>query len=139
MVTQEAIQGKWHEIKGKLHDRWGQLNDDELERAQGNVEQLVGTIQRKTGAAREEIERYLEDAASTGAARGQQVVEAASRYAHVASEQLHESTRQAMDAAHEGYVEAQRFVRSRPFESLATCFGIGLVTGVVVGLMLRSK
>lgn len=139
MVTQETLQGHWQEIKGKLHARWGQLSDDELERARGTVEQLVGVIQRKTGAAREEIERYLDAATSDTGSAAQQASETVQRYAQVASERIQDTARQAADTAREGYQQAQQMVQQRPFESLAACFGIGMVTGVVLGLMLRSR
>jgi uncharacterized protein YjbJ (UPF0337 family) len=59
VVNAQILQGQWNEVKGKLRSKWGQLTSDELQQFNGNVDQLVGTIQRKTGEARESIERYL--------------------------------------------------------------------------------
>jgi len=39
----------------------------------------------------------------------------------------------------QGYEEAEKVVRQRPAESVAVCFGAGVLVGVFVGLMLRSR
>ena len=42
-------------------------------------------------------------------------------------------------AGREGYADVRAMVRKRPAESLLACFGVGLVTGVVVSLLLQRK
>ena len=66
MISQQTLKGSWNEIAGKLRSKWGQLSEDELERHQGNVQELVGYIQRKTGVARDQIERFLNDLGAEG-------------------------------------------------------------------------
>ena len=61
MSTQERMIGNWNQIKGKVKQRWGQLTDDELSEVEGNIDQLVGLIQQKTGDAREQIERVVNE------------------------------------------------------------------------------
>ena len=139
MGEHQMWEGCWHDLKAELHRRWDQLRDDDLESARGNLDALVGTIQEKTGATRDEVERYLNDTYRTLAARGQQAVETAREYANVAADRVNESSEFAAEAMREGYEQAQEIVRRRPLESLAFCFGLGVVTGVVVGLALRSK
>jgi ElaB/YqjD/DUF883 family membrane-anchored ribosome-binding protein len=36
-----------------------------------------------------------------------------------------------------GYRSAEQMVQSRPAESLATAFGVGLVAGLIIGLVSR--
>ena len=60
-------------------------------------------------------------------------------YAQHASETVQHTGKQAADQVRAGYDEAERFVRNRPGESLLVCFGVGLITGVVVALSLRSR
>lgn len=139
MVNQQVLEGNWNEIKGKLRDRWGQLAGDELESAHGSIEQLVGTIQRQTGEARESVEQYLEQLTDSGASMVSQAAATARNYAHTAQEAVHDAARQASQAIHSGYERTERTVQKHPLESLAVCFGTGLITGVVVGLMLRSR
>lgn len=138
MLSEQTMQGHWNEIKGKLRSKWGQLTDDELQRAQGNVSQLIGTIQRKTGEARENIEEFFDQLESSASSAVGSATETVRRYALDASESVQEGTRQAAEKIRESYADAETLVRERPAESVAVCFGAGLITGVVVGLLLRS-
>ena len=124
MINQQILEGNWNEIKGKLREKWGQLTDDDLPQIRGEAEQIVGIIQRKTGEAREVVEEYLQEI-SGGAASAAATVR---DYAQHASDQVRA-----------GYTKADRFVRDRPGESLLVCFGVGLITGVVIALSLRSR
>jgi uncharacterized protein YjbJ (UPF0337 family) len=133
MVTQQQLKGSWREIVGGIKRRWGNLTDDELTSAEGSVEQLVGLIQRKTGEAREKIEQYIDQLAGDGTAEGfretaKQYVDTAKQYADQARESLQS-----------GYVEAERMLKRHPMESVAIAFGAGLIGGLVVGLMIRSR
>lgn len=138
-VNQQAIQGSWNQIKGKLRERWGQVAEDELEEARGNVDQLVGLIQRRTGETRDEIETYLQKAAADGASVVEQTKEAVVSAAGRTRESAEEMAKRATESARAGYVQTEQVVRSRPVESLAVCFGAGLITGVVIGLLTGSK
>jgi len=133
MVTQQQLKGSWREIVGGIKKRWGNLTDDELTSAEGSVEQLVGLIQRKTGEAREKIEQYIDQLAGDGTVEtmretAKQYVDTAKQYADQAREQIQT-----------GYVEAERMVQRHPLESVAVAFGAGLIGGVIVGLMIRSR
>ena len=137
MINQQTIQGNWNEIKGKLRSKWGTLTDDDLKVFNGNVDQLLGTIQRKTGEARESIEQFFEQFSVNGASAIGQAGETVRAYAQQAAEAVQGTSQQAADSVREGYAEVEKFVRQRPAESLAVCFGVGVITGVVVGLLLR--
>jgi len=146
MVNAQTLQGNWNEIKGKLRTKWGQLTNDELQSFSGNVDQLVGTIQRKTGEARNSIEHYLEELSSNGASAFSQASETAREYAQQAasavqegSKKAAESMRQGYDSMRQGYEEAEEMIRQRPGESIAVCFGVGMVVGLLLGLSVRSR
>ena len=47
--------------------------------------------------------------------------------------------KQATDQMMAGYRQAEEFVQQRPGESLALCFGVGLVVGVVLAMMISSR
>lgn len=138
-VNQQTLKGNWNEIKGKLRDRWGQLSGEELESVHGNIEQLVGTIQRKTGEGRESVERYLEELTNNGATIVSQAAETVRGYAHSAQDAVQDAAQHASETVKSGYAMTESVVQKRPVESLAVCFGAGLITGVVVGVMLRSR
>ena len=139
MINQQTLQGNWNEIKGKLRSKWGELTDDDVTIFNGNVEQLLGTIQRKTGEARECIEQFFEQFNSNGASAIGQAGETVRAYAQQAAETVQEASKQASASVREGCAEVENFVRQRPAESLAVCFGVGVITGVVVGLLFRSR
>lgn len=139
MISQQTLQGKWNEIKGMLRSKWGALTDDDVMVFNGNVEQLVGTIQRRTGEARESVEQFLDQCASDSASaisRAGATVRAGAQHAAAA---VQESSNRAAASVREGYADVEDMVRKRPIESLAVCFGAGLVAGVVVSLLVRWR
>ena len=138
-MNQQILEGNWNEIKGKLRQKWGQLTDDDLPQIRGDVDQIIGAIQRKTGEKREAIERYLQEMSGSAASAIGTTAEAVCDYAQHASEAVQHSAKQAANQVRAGYNEAGRFVRDRPGESLLVCFGVGLITGVVIALSLRSR
>ncbi len=139
MVNQQVLTGNWNEIKGKIRSRWGQLTDDDLGQFRGEVDHLVGTIQRKSGEGREAIERYLNELSGSAASTFGQAAEGVRQYAQRTADGVQNTARQAADQVQAGYREAERFVHDRPRESLAMCFGAGLVAGVLISMMLSSK
>lgn len=53
------IKGNWNIAKGKLKQKWGELTDDDLDYAEGKQDELVGRIQKRTGQAREDVEKAI--------------------------------------------------------------------------------
>ena len=139
MTNQQTFQGNWNEIKGKLRSKWGSLTEDDLKVFNGNLEELVGMIQRKTGAAKESIEHFCEQFTSEGASAISSASEAVRAGAHQAVEMVQKTSQQAAASVRKGVSEIEETVRKRPAESLAVCFGVGVITGVVVSLLLRSR
>ena len=134
---------KWIQPKSQERPKRPQtkkeLTDDDIAMFNGNVDQLMGTIQRKTGAARESIENFLGQITSGGAAAISGVGDSARAGAHQAMESIQASSDAAAAAVRDGYADLEAIVRKRPAESLLACFGVGLVTGVVVSLLLQRK
>ncbi|TVS12778.1 MAG: CsbD family protein [Planctomycetaceae bacterium] len=138
-VNQQVMKGSWNQIKGKLRERWGQVTEDELEEARGNADQIVGLIQQRTGETRGEIEAYLERAASEAASVVERTKEAVVNTVCQTGENAQEMASRATESARAGYMQTERVIRSHPVESLAVCFGAGMITGVVIGLLMRAK
>ena len=136
MINQQTLLGNWNEIKGKLRSNWGSLTDDDLTIIDGNVDQLVGAIQRKTGEARESIEHFFEQLTSNGAAVVSRAGETVRAGAQQASDSVQETSQKVATSVRDGFAEVQHMVQKRPAESLAVCFGAGVVVGVVVTLFL---
>jgi uncharacterized protein YjbJ (UPF0337 family) len=139
MINQSTLQGHWNEIKGELRKHWGQLTNDELQSFNGNVEQLVGLIQRKTGETRSAVEDYLGELTAQGASAIAQGTEEVRRYAQQTADRIQEGSKQAVESFRQGYEDAETFVRDRPSESVAICFGVGVFVGLMLGLTLRRN
>jgi len=139
MINQQTLQGNWNEIKGKLRSKWGSLTDDDLTTFNGNVDQLVGTIQRKTGEARDGIEQFFEQLTAGGAAAISRAGETVRAGAQQAVDSVQKTSQKAAASVRAGYADVEEMVRQRPTESLAVCFGAGVITGVVVSLLLRWR
>lgn len=128
MLTQEEIRGNWNQLSGKIKEVWGVVTDQELKQVQGNVEQLIGLIQRKTGQSRQEIEQRLGEFS-----------EVASSMAHQATEKIRDTAENVRARAIDTYSNAEHMIRERPTESIAVAFGTGLIAGIIVGLLSRSR
>jgi len=157
MITREELKGRWNEIRGQIKQKWGQLTDDDLRQAEGNTDQLIGLIQRKTGEGREQISRFFDNmtkeagdkATDVMGQAGQMVNQAAEtaqryaqdagKYAQEAGKYVQEGYEQASKSVQEGFHQAEETVRSRPVESLAVAFGTGVITGLLVALVVRSR
>jgi uncharacterized protein YjbJ (UPF0337 family) len=138
MINQQTIQGSWNEISGKIREKWGQLTDNDLQRFKGDAKQLVGFIQQKTGEAKGEVEKFLNDAMPEGFSL-QHLAETAEEYATKAYDTAKESVDQVTGKLRDGYDSAEKMVQKRPGESVAAAFGAGLVAGLVVALLVRSR
>lgn len=139
MATTQQFRGKWNELSGRLKEKWGVLASDDLSRFEGNLEQLVGYVQQKTGKAREEVEKFVDSVASNSAQAYDKVASVAKEYVSEATDAVRQGYEQASANLSEGYERAEDLVRQRPAESLAVVFGAGLISGVVLTLMLRSR
>lgn len=139
MATQQKLAGNWNQLKGLLRERWGQLSDDELQEVQGNFEQLVGLIQGKTGQAKSKIENIVQELSEQSAGFLGQAKEMARGYLGDAGESVDATAAEIRDRMTARYSDAQHMVQRRPAESVAVAFGTGLIAGVIVGLVLRTR
>ena len=135
MINQQVLGGQWHELSGRLKAKWDKLSDDDLRTFNGNLEQLVGRIQHKTGEAREDIERFLDEITDEDSGVLSSV---RSKFDETAG-QAAESAREGYDALRQGYAEAEKVVQQRPGQAVAIAFGLGLLGGLGVALLLRGR
>jgi uncharacterized protein YjbJ (UPF0337 family) len=139
MINQATLQGNWNEIKGKLRKHWGQLTDDDVQIFNGNVDQLVGLIQRRTGEARAQVEEYLDELTSRGSAALGEATENVREYVQQAADRIQEGSHQAYETFRGGYEQAEDIIRQRPTESVAFCFGVGVLVGLLIGASFRGR
>ncbi len=55
------IKGNWNVLKGKVKQKYADLTDDDLTYIEGKEDELLGRLQKKTGKAREELVREIND------------------------------------------------------------------------------
>lgn len=139
MITRQELEGQWNQVKGQVQERWGQLTEDDLREARGSADQLVGVIQQRTGESRRAIEDFLEQTIEDGATIMQHFQETAKAYADQAGETYQHQLDQASEKLREGYAHAEGVVQQKPVESVAVAFGAGIIAGVVVGLVFKSR
>jgi uncharacterized protein YjbJ (UPF0337 family) len=139
MATRQQLQGKWNEVKGRLKEKWGVLTDDDLVRGEGNVEQLVGVVQQRTGRAKEEVERFIDDIIGDSSNMYDRVASTTKEYADEAGQAMRRGYQQAAQSVAAGYDDAEQMVRRNPMEAVAVAFGAGLISGVLVGLLLKKS
>lgn len=60
-MNAQLIRGDWDIAKGKLKQKYASLTDDDLRYIDGREDELIGRLEKKTGAARQELERFLRD------------------------------------------------------------------------------
>ncbi len=138
-VTREELQGRWTEFKGRLKERWGQLTDNEFTQMRGNSEQIVGVIQQKTGAARREVEEFIDQFMNEGEGMVNRIKDTARDYTQRASEALSDSYQSAEENLRQGYSRGEDMVRENPMNAVAAVFGIGIITGAIVTLLMRPS
>jgi uncharacterized protein YjbJ (UPF0337 family) len=137
MITREELRGQWNEVKGRLQEHWGQLTDDDLRRAEGSADRLVGVVQQKTGATRREVEEFLDQTLADGRSAYHQASESASKYVDEAAELARQQYARAAAATDQMSQQVAHTVRTRPVESLAIAFGIGIAAGALMFLGRR--
>jgi len=139
MVTRQELEGQWNQVKGKLQERWGALTDDELQRVRGNANELVGVIQQRTGETRRAVEDFLAEAVHGGESMMHQAANSAREYSDQAVAMARKGYDEATAQFSTGVDQAQQIVRRNPMESVAVAFGAGLIAGVVMGMVLKSR
>lgn len=60
-ATTDKMKGNWNVIKGKLKQEYGDLTDDDLTYTEGKEDELIGRIQKKTGKAKDEIKKFIDE------------------------------------------------------------------------------
>jgi uncharacterized protein YjbJ (UPF0337 family) len=132
-INVQGLQGHWNQLKGDVKKKWGQLTEDDLKWSGGNIDQLVGRIQERTGDTREAIEKYLDQLTSQGSSAVSSAVESVGSYAQEVSHRLRDHYGQLSEQAQEGYVSARDVVSRNPLPWIGLAFGIGVLTGVLMG------
>jgi ElaB/YqjD/DUF883 family membrane-anchored ribosome-binding protein len=139
MIDHDALLRSWQEISEKLRQHWAELASEDFRSFNGDVNQLVELIQRKTGDARTIVERYLDELSANAASAFQRSTEEVRAFARESEERIEDGTRQAAEVLQQGRKMAEAYAQQRPGASMAVCFGVGIVAGLVLGLSVRRR
>jgi uncharacterized protein YjbJ (UPF0337 family) len=139
MVTKEEFQGNWNSFLGGVQKKYSEITGDDLASVKGNIQQMAGVIQRKTGQAREEIEKHLQSLTADASGALGHASEVASNLASKANEGLREGYNYVAEKSQDGYDSARATVREKPVETLAIAFGIGVVAGLIAGCSVFGR
>ena len=60
------LKGDWNIVKGKLKQKYAQLTDDDLRYVKGKEDELIGRIQKRTGQAKQDVEKTFQDCNCSG-------------------------------------------------------------------------
>jgi len=55
------MKGNWNIAKGKLKQKFAELTDDDLQYVEGKEDELIGRIQKRTGQARTDVKRVVDE------------------------------------------------------------------------------
>ena len=138
MLTTAEIKGQWDQLKGQVRERWGEITDNDLARVQGNTDKLIGMIEQKTGAARRDIEQFLDTAMQHGECMVANAAETVRDYANRATEVVKDQYGRVNKQLESGIEEAQQAIRTRPGMSVGMAFGAGIVAGELASILPHS-
>jgi len=60
-MNNQTLKGEWNQLKGSVKQKWADLTDDDLTHIEGSRDKLVGRLQERSGRAKEEVEREVDD------------------------------------------------------------------------------
>ena len=60
-MNTQTLKGEWNQLKGSVKQKWAELTDDDLTHIEGSRDKLVGRLQERSGRAKEEVEREVND------------------------------------------------------------------------------
>ncbi|WP_201545595.1 CsbD family protein [Psychrobacter sp. H7-1] len=60
-MNTQTLKGEWNQLKGSVKQKWAELTDDDLTHIEGSRDKLVGRLQERSGRAKEEVEREVDD------------------------------------------------------------------------------
>lgn len=129
----------WQAASAEIRRKYTNIARDELEAAAESADAVVDLVARKTGEARSQVERFVNDLLGQGSATVQRAADAARDYAARASDMAGEGYGQMRQSMLDGYETAQEYVQQRPAQSMFAAFGLGALIGAVATLVLCER
>ena len=139
MATEQKLRGDWNQVAGKVKEKYGEFTDDELVRVKGNAQHLIAMIQAKSGQAREQIEAFVHNLYENAGYQMNNAYETTSECVQSTGKAIQQGYEQVVDRAQAGYEYSTTVIAKRPTESVLVALGVGLVTGLAIGLSIAER
>lgn len=134
-MTTETMTENWNELKGRVRAKWSHLTDQVLDQGKDSKEKLVSIIQRMTGESREKINQFID----SGAEMASDWYGRAAEAVQAGTEQVQEGVKYARESIESCTEQTGKLVQARPVESLLVTFAVGVVAGLALEMVFRSK
>ncbi len=139
MATEQKLKGDWNQVAGKVKEKYGEFTDDELTRVKGSAQHLIGMIQERTGQAREQVEAFVHTLYENAGCQLNNAYEATSECVQSTGQAIQQGYEQVVDSAQAGYNYSTKVIAKRPTESVLVALGVGLITGLAIGMSIAES
>jgi ElaB/YqjD/DUF883 family membrane-anchored ribosome-binding protein len=129
MVNTSALRENWDHLRKQILHKWSQFAEGDLVDFEGTTDELIARIQAKTGESRESIENFLETSSAEGATMVERVKERV-------SDNFSAARKKAVEGYHRMQSRVGDTVYDRPAMSVTAAFGLGLLAGFALSLVL---
>jgi ElaB/YqjD/DUF883 family membrane-anchored ribosome-binding protein len=136
MLSSMNVQENWDQLRERIRQKWPQFSDADLGQFEGNVDELVARIQRKTGANRDSIHEFLQTASQEGSTMMNRMKEQVSGTMAGARDAVGNVAEQARHGYEQVQTRVGDTVHDHPGMTVAAAFGLGVIAGIGLSLLL---
>lgn len=138
-MSTETMTESWTDLKDRVRAKWSNLTDNVLDQGKESKEKLVSIIQRMTGESREKINAHLDNSIEAASDWYSRAAEAVQAGAEQVQEQVQQGVKYARESVESCTEQTGKMIQARPVESLLATFAVGMVTGLALEMVFRSK
>lgn len=134
-MTTETMTESWSDLKDRARAKWSHLTDHILEQGKESKDKLVSIIQRMTGESRESITEFIDH----GTEQAYDWYGRAAEAVQAGTQQVQDGVKYARESVEACTEQTGKMVQARPVESLLATFAVGVVAGLALEMVFRSK
>ncbi len=138
MTNEQTLQHNWSQIQNRLQEKWRELSQNDFEGVNGNIDRLVGVIQQRTQESRAAIESYIDEVITESRSVADAAAENAREYYDQAAQVAQQKYDELSAQFQQRFADMESVIQQKPAQSVATAFGVGLLAGVTIALLLKK-
>ena len=139
MITNQDLDNKWKSMTAAIKEQYAQITDDELNLVDGSVPRLTALLQQRTGQSRQQVEAFMSGVCEQQGSTFAQFCDSMSDYCERASQSVRSGVNRIAERGKAGLQQSSEAIASRPVLTVGTALGIGLITGIAIGLSLAEN